>query len=42
MLTTDEDLSTEILDILTLLVQKLEKRLCQEVNLYKKKNVIVK
>lgn len=32
LVTTDEDLSTEILDILTLLVQKLEKRLCEEVN----------
>ncbi|KAI9266300.1 PXA domain-containing protein [Helicostylum pulchrum] len=30
MLTTDEDISTEILDISTLLVQKLEKRLFQE------------
>lgn len=32
LVTTDEDLSNEILDILILLVQKLEKRLCDEVN----------
>lgn len=31
MVTTDEDLSAEILDILILLVQKLEKRLSEEV-----------
>lgn len=31
LLSTDEDLTVEILEILTLLVQKLEKRLCEEV-----------
>lgn len=33
LLTTDEDLSAEVVDILTLLVQKLEKRLCDEVTI---------
>lgn len=32
LVTTDEDLTNEILDILILLVQKLEKRLCDEVD----------
>lgn len=31
LLTTDEDLSAEIIDLLILIVQKLEKRLCEEV-----------
>lgn len=31
LLSTDEDLSAEIIEILTLIVQKLEKRLCEEV-----------
>ncbi|KAI7905202.1 PXA domain-containing protein [Cokeromyces recurvatus] len=31
-ITTDEELTAEILEILTLLVQKLEKRLCEEVD----------
>lgn len=31
LLSTDEELSAEILNILTLVVQKLEKRLCDEV-----------
>ncbi|EPB87095.1 hypothetical protein HMPREF1544_06119 [Mucor circinelloides 1006PhL] len=32
LLTTDEDLSAEIIDLLILIVQKLEKRLCEEVD----------
>ena len=32
LLTTDEDLTREVRDILILIVQRLEKRLCEEVN----------
>ncbi|KAL9536757.1 hypothetical protein MBANPS3_012390 [Mucor bainieri] len=32
LLSTDEDLSAEIIDLLILIVQKLEKRLCEEVD----------
>lgn len=38
LVTTDEDLTVEILDILTLLVQKLETRLCEQV---KKKKILL-
>lgn len=37
LVTTDEDLTVEILDILTLIVQKLETRLCEQVKKKKKK-----
>lgn len=41
LVTTDEELSAEILDILTELVQKLEKRLCDEVKEEKKKKIVL-
>lgn len=41
LLSTDEDLTVEILEILTLLVQKLEKRLVEEVKKKKVKLFII-